>query len=537
MRLRLDKLENQSTKMKGFGMFGVRRSKGSPLYNRIFSLFAVVACLFLSGCGVKSNPLTLEEKIFRINEDTKKIKELSKPLKGPLTLHGAITRALQYNYDNRLAQMEAVLQDKYLSIANLEMLPSLAANAGYTSRNNELASESISYKTRKQSLEPSVSQEKDTFTGDLSLSWSVLDLGVSYFQAKQQSDRYLQAHERRRHVVNNIVRDVIYYYWQSMAAEKVFPMLEESLNNAEKAMADLERIEKRRLQPLKTTLEQKKGLLKILVSLKKLKYQLSIAKTRLASLIAVPVTEEYKLIHPKYADKPPCLVTSLKDLEEFGLLFRPDLTEQIYQDRMDRVGVYKEITRMLPGFNLSYGVHYNSNKYHVHDWWNEIAGQVTLNLMELVRGPEYLKAAKTQVQVTEMKRLAMTIAAITQINLGYYQYQQSMDLFKDSNAITIIDERLKEIAGAEKKVKAGSGFNDVSKGAAAIVARLERENNLAETYRSLSNIYFAIGFDIYGDAPLDGDHEKLRNSVEQGLNIMMNGKLPKSLQLPIDEQR
>lgn len=487
-------------------------------------LLAII--LIQAGCAVKPEPLTLKENLDRAREDKQLIRHEMKPVTGPLTLPEAIARALQYNFDNRMAMMETVLQDKQLTVANLEMLPKLAANAGYTSRSNELASESISYETRKISLEPSVSQESDRWAGDLKVSWSILDLGVSYFQAKQQADRYLQAVERQRHVVNNIVKDVIYFYWQAAAAEKMLPSVEETLENATAALNDIDLIREKGLQPQKVSLEQKKGILKIVVGLKRLLIQMKMARTRLAALVNLPMGSTYTLATPETNGRPPLLNASLAELENFGLLNRPDLGEQTYQERMHRNGVYKEIARLFPGLNLSYGVNYDSNQYYVHNWWNELALRASLNLMDLVNGPWRLDAAKTQIEVTKLKRTAMTIAAVTQINLGYIQYLHAINLFEDTSAITEIDEALSKVAAVESQAQTTSGLDRVNRATAAIASRLERENSLADAYKALSDIYFAIGYDINGSVPLDADHEVLVTAVQKGLQLILNGDIP-----------
>ena len=90
------------------------------------------------------------------------------------TLSESIARALKYNYDYRLANMQAVLRDTELGLASYAMLPAMTASAGYVHRTHELASSSESILTRTQSLEPSTSLDNDRMVADLNLSFPIL---------------------------------------------------------------------------------------------------------------------------------------------------------------------------------------------------------------------------------------------------------------------------------------------------------------------------------------------------------------------------
>jgi hypothetical protein len=92
---------------------------------------------------------------------------------------------------------EAVARRDF-DLSELNLLPRLTANGSVVTRSNREASSSESIRTGTQSLEPSTSTDKTRAYGDLTFSWHVLDFGVSYFEAQQQSDRLLIAEQRRR---------------------------------------------------------------------------------------------------------------------------------------------------------------------------------------------------------------------------------------------------------------------------------------------------------------------------------------------------
>nr|WP_279538668.1 TolC family protein [Pseudomonas brassicae] len=107
-----------------------------------------------------------------------------------------MARAVKYNLQQRLGLMERALEDNLLDQQRYDMLPKLAARAGWRGRDNTLASSSESIRTGSQSLEPSTSQDRSTHSADLQLSWNVLDFGIGYFGAKAQANKVLAAEER-----------------------------------------------------------------------------------------------------------------------------------------------------------------------------------------------------------------------------------------------------------------------------------------------------------------------------------------------------
>ena len=218
-------------------------------YRKIFvTAFMTVVLLF--GCNLNPVPVTSEERLATMMQDQTEMYAKQEPIVRPLTFYEALARPLKYNFDHRLTMMEAVLQDTLLEVATLNMLPKLTANAGYQFRDRKLGSSSADFYTGQQTLRPSTSQDPSRGLADLTFAWNVLDFGVSYFQAKQQADRILIAQERRRKVVNNLIKEVLQAYWNANIADRVLPGLEPVLTEAEHALEVSKTLEGNRLQPI-----------------------------------------------------------------------------------------------------------------------------------------------------------------------------------------------------------------------------------------------------------------------------------------------
>jgi outer membrane protein TolC len=489
----------------------------------------LLAAALLGGCAVKPSPFTGADHAARLVADRTVLFQTQEPLDSPLTLSTAIARALAYNFDNRLAMIESVLQDKQLDVANLAMLPRLAANAGLTARGNELASSSVSYQTRQTTLEPSVSQQQVRFIPDLTLSWSVLDLGVSYFQAKQQADRYLVAKERRRRVVNNIVKEVTAAWWRASTAQRLLPLIEPVVAEAEAGLKLLQSQEDAPLQPVLPALEQQKSLLQLIAQLRKTQSDLAIAKAQLAALVNLPPARDFALAEPPAAAWTlPRPHAAVEELETLGLFLRPDLREEMYQERIDRNNVWKELIRYIPILSQVSSLNYDSNIYLVNNFWAEIGLRFTASLMSLVQGPKAYDAAKAQVEVAKVRRLAMTMAVLVQINLGYRQYLGALQSYGDAQALANVEEKILKVVTDGARLQAEPELERVRRQAQAIAAALERDKELAEAYRALGNLYFAVGADIVPPESGAADLVGLTAVVEESLASWLVGRFPQA---------
>ena len=187
-----------------------------------------VSLAALAGCATHPDPLTPAETALRVEHDLARLAEAAPRLDAPLTLHGAMARALLHNPDTRVRAMEQSLALRQTEVARMGLLlPSLTARYGVETRSNVQASSS-----RRVLAGPpaapfaSTSNDRTHRSGNLTAVWHVLDFGVSYYGAKQQSDRALVAHERRRSVVHTTIAEVRRAWWRAVAGERALARLE-----------------------------------------------------------------------------------------------------------------------------------------------------------------------------------------------------------------------------------------------------------------------------------------------------------------------
>jgi outer membrane protein TolC len=164
--------------------------------------------LMLTGCMVKPYVLTMQDVQTRATKDLQAVTAIQEPVSGPIDLYEAIARALKYNLDAKVKAMQAQLAHQQLNVAHYSLLPQLSANAGFDGRNNFTGGVGQSLVTGRQAVEAFTSSERNVSSGNLALSWDVLDFGLSFVRAQQAADNVMIAEEEKRRIAVRLAQDV-----------------------------------------------------------------------------------------------------------------------------------------------------------------------------------------------------------------------------------------------------------------------------------------------------------------------------------------
>ena len=140
--------------------------------------------------------------------------------------------------------------------------------------------------------------EKTLLTGDFSLSWNILDFGLSYYNAQQNANRSLIAEERRRKVIESLIREVQFSYWRMVAAQKLENRVKNAISNAEQALLTARKVEREKLKKPTEILVFQKQLLQKLRRVETVNQLLAGARIELAALINVPLSKDFRVIPP-----------------------------------------------------------------------------------------------------------------------------------------------------------------------------------------------------------------------------------------------
>ncbi len=491
----------------------------------------------LAGCAVSPQPVSEQEVSDVLAEDRERIEEFREPLNGPITLHEVMSRAVLNNLEHRVARMEQAVALGSYELARYDMLPSMDVSYGRLNRDKISASTSISVATGEESLEPSTSQELQRDVGNFSASWNLLDFGVSYYQAQQEADRYLISRETRKRVLMNLMQQARMLYWRAWAAQSTQETVDQILADANKAYDEIsEVIETRQYTSILPNLRLKRQLFDLVRELETLSEELNEANIELAQIINVPTTSRIELVglhagHEDFANMSllpmlPAIPGDGTELEITALTNSTELTEQIYNVRIDHAETRKALLRLLPGIEVGYTGSSDSNKFLVHNNWSEVGVEVSWNLLNLATTKQVLENNDLREELSLQRRLAVSMAVITKLNLSLYQYdvtKRRLDLAKE---VKLIDTEIAKHTRNASLTSTASKVESVVTSAAALRTDLSMLQAYANAQSAYGAVLVSLGLNPVPEAYLDLEMHELTNVISVYDKTWQGGNIP-----------
>jgi multidrug efflux system outer membrane protein len=468
-----------------------------------------ITLLALGGCTLAPHPLTEAERLAEADGDRAEMYGKQEALRHPLTLHEAFARALKYNLDGRVKLVEEALSQDDLDLSRYDLLPKVYVNAAGTSRNNVNAASAQSISSGSQSLVPSTSSDQNDFAADLLVSWNILDFGVSYFAARQQSDRVLIGHEERRKVIQTLLQDVRRAFWRAASAQRLNRQITDSIRAAEAALPNARKVETEGLRSPVDSLRYQKALLDLIRTLEGAQALLAVSKIELAQLINMPPDQPYSLAVPNDL-RLDSVHVPLGRMEETALLLNPDIRELSYQKRISVDETHKALLKLLPGITFSYDPNYDSNSFLVNHYWATSAVRLGGYLSNLLTFPVTYRRAENAEHLADLKREAMSMAVLAKVHIAFQQYLDASRAFRRAQQVSEVDQRLSDQIHNRNATDVGGELEQISAQVSAEISQLQRYQAYAETQAALGRLYAAMGID-----PLPEDVDTLNF---QGLN-------------------
>jgi outer membrane protein TolC len=469
------------------------------LFHRKFSAGACagIGAIFLAGCTLVPKPLTTEERRAESPIDRQAMFADEEPLTRPLTLNDAFARALKYNLDQRVKVMEEALATNDLDLSRYDLLPKLAVDGLGTTRNRFDASSSESIFTRQQSLVPSTSSDLNRLTGDLTLSWNILDFGVSYFNARQQADRVLIAQEQYRKAVQTLLQDVRRAFWRAAAAQSLDAEVKAAIRAAEATLPAARKVETEGLKSPVDSLRYQKALLDAIRQLETNQQSMAISKDELASLINLPPGQNYTVAVPDLNSlRADPLNIRVGDMEGTALLLNPDIRSLSYESRISVDETHKALLKLLPGVTLSFDPNYDSNSFAVHHYWVAGAARVNGYLSNLLTAPVVIPRTEYEEKLADLKRQAASMAVLAKLYISYQQYYDTTKYYDRAKQLLSVDQRLYRQIANRTVIDVQGDLERILAQASAVDSKLRVFQCYAEAQAALGRLYATLGIDL-----------------------------------------
>ena len=467
----------------------------------------VLTGVVLSGCSVKLQPFGLEEleakREARLEQFTANQEEITRPV----TLYDAMARALKYNLDYKVELYEEALRNSESDLSNLDMLPRLVASAGFSDRDNFSGSSSSALLSSDtiggQSLVSSTSSDRDVFDADLTLSWDVLDFGLSYVRAKQSADAVLIANERKRRVANRIIEDVRTAYWRAVSAQNLVDRLSSLEDDIEKALTESDAaFRKKQTSPL-AALTYQRELLDIQNTIQQMHSESVAAKRQLAALMNVSPSTVFTLAIPDRDTRESGVVFKPEAMVRHALVNRPELRELNYEQRISENEATGALLDLLPSLRVFGGFNHNSNDFLFNSDWLSWGAQASWNIFKVFSYPATQRTNELQQELLNQRSLALTMAVITQVHVGISRYEIAKRRMNTSHNYFDVNNNIMEQTQKGYDARSVSYQNFVREQMNSIVAEARFDVARASLENAYANIFASIGQDTFGDIDVE----------------------------------
>ena len=498
----------------------------------------------LISCAKRNpEPITSEDFLKSAEDDLAKIQEIkeqndlfNKNLK--IDLYTAIALAIENNKDLKVKLLETSLANRKIEDVEFEMLPTMAANAGYTGSDR--------YKTTSSATVPSTdlagsigssystSRDRDVNEQDVGFSWNALDFGLSYIRAGQSSDKFLISKELEKKAANNITKDVIRAYWNALSAEKLIKKYDPLLIKVNNALNDSQKIEELLLQKPMDALLYQKELLDIQRALQSQKQSFINAKIELGALMGLLPNEKFVLVQ---TDQPLNeLNMKLKHMEKHALVNRPELIENHYEERISIAETKAGMRSLLPGLNFNAAWTSSSNDYLMNKTNFEYGSSIGANLLNVFRAPRLKEVNEMNTEIIKEQRLALSMAVLSQVHISNIEYQMALEEYETADRYYDVSRKITEQVRNAQKIARFGELELIREEASLLVAELRRDIAFSKVQFSVAQVYTSVGVDVTTRESLQIGTKEFAEIIKK--NFKDTGKNFKAIvKKPINKQK
>jgi Outer membrane efflux protein len=218
-------------------------------------------------------------------------------------------------------------------------------------------------------------------------------------------------------------------------------------------------------------------------------------------------------------------------LEELALLQRPELREEDFKKRITAAEARRQLLSMMPGISFDTSLQYDSNHLLAFNHWSQGGLRISWNLLRLAAMPSLERAHKQQENTDEARRMALSMAVLTQVRVGAERYRFAVEDFKLADTAAQVDKRLADNMRASVTAKLDSELEAIRTQARAVLGNYQRLGAYANAQIAFGRLYNTLGFDPLADN-FDGDDlPKLAERVRVHLKATETESLKMSSQL------
>jgi len=483
---------------------------------------ALSGLILISGCAPTAKPVDNAVLLETIESDREKLYQPAGDLQQGMKVEEALARAIKYNLDAKVSELDALIAADDVTLQMLNALPSVNAKVQRQGRNNRGGSSSFSVLTGTESLQPSISQEQYRNVVQLTTEWNLLDTGINVWRGKSASDTMLIAQERRRKIYQGVVQDTYIAFWRAAVAQSAIPQIDTLISQLDLQIENNEKQRQLGLVPLGEIQARKTQFLEKKAQLSRQKNGLSLAALELKTLIAYPLNSPLTLDlenqNPLDEITLPVLKKQLENYELKALASRPEVREEILNKRISARDIKLSLLESIPGLELLLTYNYDSNKFLVDNTWVDGIGGITSSINKIITAPTRYKKAQNIDALSDQRRQALMAAIITQVHVATARYESLSLEYEAQN---------EAVQHAQSILKRAKDYSDTGLMSKAELLNVEIDSKIATinkafAYADAQDAYGrfinTLGIDLWDEKNPDLTFENYADQIRKNMN-------------------
>lgn len=415
--------------------------------SRILLPVMLVGMLAACGCIQKEEVAALRER--NLLADTMRLRARAQyafDTSRPVTLDYAVGFALENNLQAAMSELEKAIAYERATGEKLKMIPDLKASGSLTRKSHPKATVSENVATGDISEDATFSEEKVGRKWSLGATWNLLDFGLSYLRSRKAANDAIAARQDLRRTRQKLVLDVTQAYWRAAVADLALARSRDILERSQQRQEAVDKQIREKTRGEAEALQYKRSLLQTRLKLDGLKRHAARARAELAELMGLPPGADFTLAPPPIELIPDHWTPGdLAELEMEALLNRPEMTERDMKTRAALHEARMELVRMFPNLNLFARREGEPSKYVHWTAWSTVGIDAAWQLLSIPQQIQSYKRAKLDVELQRRRRLAMTLAVMTQVRLAVYDYEDAYRQMEMQREMAQVQDRLYKI--------------------------------------------------------------------------------------------
>lgn len=352
----------------------------------------------------------------------------------PLSLDDVIALGLKNNLDLRVSAFEKELASEDAYKEKLALLPDLDFGANYSQRDSDTVSNTRNVLTNVETNVSTTSEARENTTLNLTLTWNVLDFGISYIRSRQAQLQVEILKTRRKRQEQTLALDITESFWKAALAEDALDYVRQVKRELDAQREAIQRsVDERRLEPIAAK-EVEKKLVDIALSIRDLQADIAGSRLELSRLMGLRQDQNYTLrreaIKPVLAQLPKPEDVDPRLLEIYAVENRPELFERDINLKIQSDEARAMLISMFPNLALSLGSNYDKNTLLRNQAWSSVGVNLGWNLLSLPSKFAAYESGKKGMAVARAQRLQITVGVLAQVHIAILDYGIAVDRFR-----------------------------------------------------------------------------------------------------------